>query len=662
MDGITGFKTATTQDLLADVAVMDPFLVAHLAGDALNECRRRVQPGIHGHRGCKGDPFYNPRRTLLTGADLLTDKQIDRLAKVFAAQKRTAVEATWHIFQHMIAAYRDPDRKLVDSLSHGLPNSNVTITLGTAASDNVGVVSYDIYRDGNYVATVPGAVKTWTDVSVAPGTHTWTAAARDQRGNQSAQSVASAPMTIPDTTAPTPPTLSAASGPPNEIDLTWAGATDAIGVTGYNVYRDNGTTPVASDVKGLTWSDTGLAAGSTHSYTVTAHDAAGNNSAPSNAASASVANTVPIGSPTNIAAVQSATPGLVSITWAPPDTGTASSYAVYRDGQLLGSGTATSYTDTAAPDSVAVTYRVVASDAAGNTGSAGVRITPDWTAPTAPGAMTATATGISSAKISWTAAGDAVGVTDYTITRTEPGGTTATVAHVPADTTTVTDTTGARGSAYTYSVVAADAAGNTSAPATASVRLPVFTEDFETGSIGPPRWTTPTAGLGTEQAAVHGGNWAAEEASTGAVTWSTTQLPTTYRALHVSAWVYLKQRRTSAGFVKLRSASGAYIAYLYVNAAGYLSVRNDAGLVTHVSTSAISTGRWHQVEIALDTNPGGQITIWAALDGTRVTFGTPVTSTETLGTNPIGQLTLGDDVAGRSYDIAIDDLWADTNI
>ncbi|HEY2176622.1 MAG TPA: fibronectin type III domain-containing protein [Mycobacteriales bacterium] len=544
----------------------------------------------------------------------------------------------------------------------GAASANVTVTLGAGSSDDVGVVSYDVYRDGNIVATVPAASKTWTDFSVPAGTHTWTVAARDQRGNQSTRSAASAPITFPDTTPPTPPTLSAASGPTGEIDLSWSGATDDVGVTGYNVYRDGGTTPAAADVHATAWADIGLAPGSTHTYTVVAHDTAGNNSAPSNVASATVANTVPIGPPAGLTAQQSATAGQVAITWSPPDAGTATSYAVYRDGQALSSGPTTSYTDRSAPDSVAVTYRVVASDAADNTSSASVTITPDWTAPSAPGQVSAAATGVSTAKISWTAATDTVGVTAYTITRSAPGEANSTVATVSGGTTAVTDTTGTRGTTYTYSVVAADAQGNTSARSTAAVTLPVFTEDFESGSIAPPRWTTPTAGLTTQQSTVHAGNWAAEETSTGTTTWSSAQLPATYRALHVSAWVYLKQRSTSAGLFKLRSASGAYIAYLYVNAGGFLSVRNDAGLVTHAGSATVSTGHWHQVEIGVDTNPGGQITIWAALDGTRVTLGTPVTSTETLGNNPIGQLTLGDDVAGRSYDIAIDDVWADTSV
>jgi hypothetical protein len=43
MDGFTGFKTATTEELPDAVAVMDPFHVVRLAGDALDQCRRRVQ-------------------------------------------------------------------------------------------------------------------------------------------------------------------------------------------------------------------------------------------------------------------------------------------------------------------------------------------------------------------------------------------------------------------------------------------------------------------------------------------------------------------------------------------------------------------------------------------------------------------------------------------
>ncbi|OIQ82029.1 hypothetical protein GALL_361890 [mine drainage metagenome] len=110
-----------------------------LAGDALDRCRRRVQLAIHGHRGFKGDPLYTSRRMLHTGDDLLTDKQVTRLRALFANDQHVEVEATWGVYQRMITAYREPDRrrgralmvKLIASLSSGVPASlTELITLG----------------------------------------------------------------------------------------------------------------------------------------------------------------------------------------------------------------------------------------------------------------------------------------------------------------------------------------------------------------------------------------------------------------------------------------------------------------------------------------------------------------------------------------------------
>jgi transposase len=98
-----------------------------------------VQQAIHGHRGHKGDPLYAARRTLHTGADLLTDKHKNRLVDLFAVDEHVEVEATWRTYQPMIAAYREPDRKqgrtlmgqFIASLSSGVPTALTEIvTLG----------------------------------------------------------------------------------------------------------------------------------------------------------------------------------------------------------------------------------------------------------------------------------------------------------------------------------------------------------------------------------------------------------------------------------------------------------------------------------------------------------------------------------------------------
>ena len=148
MDGFTGFKTATTEELPDAVAVMDPFHVVRLAGDALDRCRRRVQQDLHGHRGRATDPLYRARRVLHTGSDLLTDRQRGRLDALFSGDEHVEVEATWGVYKAMIAAYREPDRikgrhlmtRLIASISRDVPAalSEVTTlgrTLKTRAAD-----------------------------------------------------------------------------------------------------------------------------------------------------------------------------------------------------------------------------------------------------------------------------------------------------------------------------------------------------------------------------------------------------------------------------------------------------------------------------------------------------------------------------------------------
>ncbi|MEU6530024.1 glycoside hydrolase family 6 protein [Streptomyces sp. NPDC046928] len=87
-----------------------------------------------------------------------------------------------------------------------------------------------------------------------------------------------------DTTAPTAPAgLRATAKTATSVSLAWTAATDDVGVTGYDVYRDG--TRVGSTATGTTYTDTGLSAATAYSYTVRARDAAGNVSAASAALS-----------------------------------------------------------------------------------------------------------------------------------------------------------------------------------------------------------------------------------------------------------------------------------------------------------------------------------------------------------------------------------------
>ena len=135
MDGFSSFKTATAEELPEATAVMDPFHVVALAGEKVDQCRQRVQQATLGHRGRSGDPLYGIRRVLHTGADLLTDKQITRLKAVFARDEHVEVEATWGIYQRIVAAYREPDKikakammkAVIDSVTSGVPAALIEI-------------------------------------------------------------------------------------------------------------------------------------------------------------------------------------------------------------------------------------------------------------------------------------------------------------------------------------------------------------------------------------------------------------------------------------------------------------------------------------------------------------------------------------------------------
>ncbi len=86
---------------------------------------------------------------------------------------------------------------------------------------------------------------------------------------------------FPDTAAPSAPAnLAAQLLATGRVALSWTAATDNVGVTGYTLYR-NGNKLATVTGQTLTYTDASAKPGNTYSYTVTASDAAGNVSAPS---------------------------------------------------------------------------------------------------------------------------------------------------------------------------------------------------------------------------------------------------------------------------------------------------------------------------------------------------------------------------------------------
>jgi chitodextrinase len=155
----------------------------------------------------------------------------------------------------------------------------------TAATDDVGVTGYKIYRGSSQVGTSTGT--SYNDTGLSPDTsYTYKVYATDAANHLSVASTAVAFATLADTVAPSVPTnLTSPSQTTSSANLSWTASTDNVGVTGYRVYRNGSSIGTTSSTS---YSDTGLTSGVQYSYTVAAYDAAGNTSAPSTARTVTV--------------------------------------------------------------------------------------------------------------------------------------------------------------------------------------------------------------------------------------------------------------------------------------------------------------------------------------------------------------------------------------
>jgi bacillolysin len=142
-------------------------------------------------------------------------------------------------------------------------------------------------------------------------------------------------------------------------------------------------------------------------------------------------------------------------------------YNVYVGGSLQGTTTGTSYSVSGLTANTTYTLTVDAEDAAGNISSASsVNITtavvPDNTAPTPPSSLSASSITQTSANLNWTASTDNVGVDHYNVyvggsLQGTTTGTSYSVSGLTANT------------AYTFTVDAEDAAGNTSSASSVTI-------------------------------------------------------------------------------------------------------------------------------------------------------------------------------------------------
>ena len=412
-----------------------------------------------------------------------------------------------------------------DSLSATASGSTQIDLSWTAPADNGGSAV-----TGYQIEVSPDGTTNWTDLvaDTAATTYAHTGLAAGTTRHYRVSAINSVGTGLPSSTANAttattvpgaPDSLTATASGSTQIDLSWTAPADNGGsaVTGYQIeVSPDGTTnwtDLVADTAATTYAHTGLAAGTTRHYRVSAINSVGTG-LPSSTADATTATTVP-GAPDSLTATASGST-TIDLSWTAPADNGGSAVTGYRievspDGttnwtELVADTAATAYAHTGLAAGTTRHYRVSAINSVG-TGlpSSTADATTATTVPGAPDSLTATASGSTTIDLSWTAPADNGGsaVTGYRI-EVSPDGTTNWTELVADTAATAYAHTGlAAGTTRHYRVSAINSVGTglpppapptppppppCPAPRTASRQRPAGAP--RSTSRGPPRPTT----------------------------------------------------------------------------------------------------------------------------------------------------------------------------
>lgn len=285
----------------------------------------------------------------------------DQRGWYWGAEKQAAIGA--------LDQYEDY-KGLIDELrfwSRAKTNLEIQATFAAPVSGNEpGLVGWYDFDETSGLSTCNGLVVTQciqlTATSARPNPQMWSAQNAPLSGGNDTQ-----PPSVPFNLQATPVS-------PSRIDLTWNASNDNVAVAGYRVRR-NGN--LVGTVAGTAFSDAGLSASTTYNYTVSAFDAAGNESAQS----ATVSVTTPGSADTQAPSVPGGLQGVgvtssrIDLSWiASTDNVAVTGYRIRRNGAAVNTTAATNFSDTGLAAATSYAYTVTALDGAGNESAASAAV------------------------------------------------------------------------------------------------------------------------------------------------------------------------------------------------------------------------------------------------------------------------------------------------
>lgn len=350
------------------------------------------------------------------------------------------------------------------------------------------------------LTTLSADTQDYTDSGLTPNTtYEYRIVMSNAFGDSPASNVSAATTLDVPPAAPTNLTATAISG--SRIDLAWTdNATNEIF---YRVDRCPAGTGSFVEITSLppdstSYSDTMVVSMSSYDYRVVARGNAGVESPPSNIATATASSGVPA-APSALAATATG-PTSVTMNWTDNATNETSTRVerrlttgAFSTVATLGANV-TSFMDTGLAANTSYEYRVIMSNAAGDSSPSNVAsVTTPANVPAAPTNLAATAISPSRVDLTWT--DNSTTETSFRVERGAAGsGTFAPVATVAANLTSFSDTTAQAMTSYDYRVIAVGASGDSMPSNTATVTT-ASGDPMLSGLAASLSWTEDTPAL-----------------------------------------------------------------------------------------------------------------------------------------------------------------------
>tara|TARA_B110000503_G_scaffold117403_1_gene177393 strand:+ start:1777 stop:4650 length:2874 start_codon:yes stop_codon:yes gene_type:complete len=266
-----GYTSMSSESSLSRNVFASSFFTGRMANDPLNVMTGQEETIELGNNKIPGTRYGDYSKIDVDPAD---DTSFWFITEYYRDSRRGVVG------KFQIQSNTGPDEE-APSIPSNLSVTDISETSATlnwsASTDNIGVALYNIFLDEVLIGTTPSTTYNFTGLN--PETqYLASVSAEDAAGNTSGEAMTNFTTLIVDTQAPTSPTnLSASDITSNSARLDWTESTDNVGVALYNISINGvliGSSPIESfDV-------TGLSPLTSYSASVTAEDAAGNESAP----------------------------------------------------------------------------------------------------------------------------------------------------------------------------------------------------------------------------------------------------------------------------------------------------------------------------------------------------------------------------------------------